>query len=73
MIKLHGLKGVDTIGVKGHLAAPEVRLDSAQLLGRAARLGQQVVNLGGGAVLNRLWHARARPGLCASTTPIKMP
>ncbi len=74
-IKLQSLKVVERVRVRGPLRAPEVTLDSAHLVGRAARLGLDVANLGGGAVLNRLLRRKPVPGLCAGTlsAPFKTP
>jgi hypothetical protein len=66
-IKLQSLKVVEQVRVHGPLRAPEVTLDSAHLVGRAARLGLDVANLGGGAVLNRLLRRKPAPGLCGTT------
>lgn len=64
-IRLHSLKAVERVSVRGHLRAPQVSLDSARLVGRAAGLGLDVANLGGGAVLNRLLRRKPAPGLCS--------
>ena len=64
-IKLQSLKAVERVSVRGYLRAPQVSLDSAHLVGRAARLGLDVANLGGGAVINRLLRRKSAPGLCA--------
>jgi len=74
-IKLQSLKAVERVRVRGHLRAPEVTLDSAHLVGRAARLGLDVANLGGGAVFNRLLRRKPAPGLCAGAlaAPLKTP
>ena len=74
-IKLQSLKAVERVRVRGYLRAPEVTLDSAHLVGRAARLGLDVANLGGGAVLNRLLRRKPAAGLCAGAlaAPLKTP
>ncbi len=64
-IRLQSLKVVERVRVRGSLRAPEVTLDSAHLVGRAARLGLDVANLGGGVVFNRLLRRKPAPGLCA--------
>ncbi|MBK8957196.1 MAG: hypothetical protein IPM80_01885 [Proteobacteria bacterium] len=64
-LKLQSLKVVERVRVRGALGSPEVILDSAHLVGRAARLGLDVANLGGGAVFNRLLKRKPAPGLCA--------
>ena len=72
-IKLHSLKAVEKVRVRGPFVAPEIRLDSARLVGRAARFGLDVANLGGGAVFNRLLRGKSKPGLCAGAPGLKMP
>ena len=73
-IKFQSLKAVERVRVTGQLRAPQVTLDSAHLVGRAARLGLDVANLGGGAVFNRLLRRKPAPGLCAGTAaPSKTP
>ncbi len=72
-IKLQSLKAVEKVRVRGPFAAPEIRLDSARLVGRAARFGLDVANLGGGAVFNRLLRGKSKPGLCAGAPGLKMP
>jgi uncharacterized protein involved in outer membrane biogenesis len=75
VLKLQSLKVVERVRVRGTLRAPQVTLDSAHLVGRAARLGLDVANLGGGAVFNRLWRGKPTPGLCAGreAAPFKTP
>ena len=71
-IKLQSLKAVERVRVRGYLRAPQVSWDSARLVGRAARLGLDVANLGGGAVLNRLLRRQPAAGLCSAgvATPL---
>ncbi len=75
VLKLQSLKVVERVRVRGPLRAPQVTLDSAHLVGRAARLGLDVANLGGGAVFNRLLRGKPTPGLCAGSeaAPFKTP
>lgn len=63
-VRLQSLKVVERVRVHGPLRAPEVTLDSAHLVGRAARLGLDVANLSGGVVLNRLLRRKPPPSLC---------
>lgn len=68
-LNLQSLKAVERVRVSGPLRAPQVTLDSAHLVGRAARLGLDVAKIGGGAVLNRLLRGKPALGLCAGALP----
>ncbi len=63
-VDLKSLNIVEAVVIEGPLAAPQVRLDSGNLLRRAATLGASVAIIGGSALRAALGNRAARGTLC---------